>query len=138
MNKSIPNFDKKKAILAVLTLISIFIWYNGLRFSLKKKNSATSGYLEISSAGQKIKQKKRAGYKDWGRDPFVITQTPASHSSALALGGIVYDEKDNYVLINDQVLHIGDQVNGNKVVDIKQDRVILNDGNKDIELKLEQ
>lgn len=137
MNKPIPNFDKKKAILAVLAFISVFIWYNGLKSSSKKKNNAPSGYLETYSSGQKLKQKKRAGYKEWGRDPFVITQTPASHSSALALGGIVYDEKDSYVLINDQVLHRGDQVNGNRVVDIKRDRVILNDGNKDIELRLE-
>ena len=68
----------------------------------------------------------------------MITQAPVSHSSVLALGGIVYDEKDSYALINNQLLHIGDEVNGNRVVDIQQDRVILNDGNKDIELKLEQ
>ena len=133
-----PKFDQKKAILAVLALIAVFVWYNGLKSFSKQKTNAPSGDIEASSSGQKIKQKKRAGYKDWGRDPFVITQAPVSHSSVLALGGIVYDEKDSYALINNQLLHIGDEVNGNRVVDIQQDRVILNDGNKDIELKLEQ
>ena len=133
-----PKFDQKKAILAVLALIAVFVWYNGLRSFSKQKTNAPSGDIEASSSGQKIKQKKRAGYKDWGRDPFMVTQTPVSISSALALDGIVYDEKDSYVLINNQLLHIGDEVNGNRVVDIQQDRVILNDGNKDIELKLEQ
>ena len=133
-----PKFDQKKAILAVLALISVFIWYNGLRSFSKQKTNAPSGDIEASSSGQKIKQKKRAGYKDWGRDPFMVTQMPVSSSSALALDGIVYDEKDSYVLINNQLLHIGDEVNGNRVIDIQQDRVILNDGNKDIELKLEQ
>jgi len=133
-----PKFDQKKAILAVLALISVFIWYNGLRSFSKKKDSAPSGYIEVYSSRQEIKQKKRSGHKEWGRDPFMVTQTPVSSSSALALGGIVYDEKDSYALINNQLLHIGDEVNGNRVVDIQQDTVILNDGNKDIELKLEQ
>ncbi len=133
-----PKFDQKKAILAVLALIAVFVWYNGLKSFSKNKDSAPSGYLEVSSSRQEIKRKKRSGHKEWGRDPFMVTQTPASSSSALALDGIVYDEKDSYVLINNQLLHIGDEVNGNRVVGIQQDRVILNDGNKDIELKLEQ
>jgi len=133
-----PKFDQKKAILAVLALIAVFVWYNGLRSFSKQKTNAPSGDIEASSSRQEIKQKKRSGYKDWGRDPFVITQAPAANSSALALGGIVYDEKDSYALINNQLLHIGDEVNGNRVVDIQQDTVILNDGNKNIELKLEQ
>ena len=133
-----PKFDQKKAILAVLALIAVFVWYNGLKSFSKQKTNAPSGDMEASSSRQEIKQKKRSGHKEWGRDPFMVTQTPVSSSSALALDGIVYDEKDSYVLINNQLLHIGDEVNGNRVVDIQQDTVILNDGNKNIELKLEQ
>lgn len=133
-----PKFNTQRIILAALALIAVFVWYNGLRSFSKKKDSAPSGYPEVSSSRQEIKQKKRSGHKEWGRDPFMITQTPVSDSFALALGGIVYDEKDSYALINNQLLHIGDEVAGNRVVGIQQDRVILNDGNKDIELRLEQ
>lgn len=133
-----PKFNTQRIILAALALIAVFVWYNGLRSFSKKKDSPPSGYLEVSSSRQEIKQKKRSGHKEWGRDPFMVTQTPVSSSFALALGGIVYDEKDSYALINNQLLHIGDEVAGNRVVGIQQDRVILNDGNKDIELRLEQ
>lgn len=133
-----PKFNTQRIILAALALIAVFVWYNGLRSFSKKKDSAPSGYLEASSSRQEIKKKRRAGYKDWGVDPFVITRASAPHSFALALDGIVYDDKDSYALINNQLLHIGDEVNGKQVVDIQQDRVILNDGTKDIELRLEQ
>lgn len=138
MNKSMLKFDKKKAILVVLAVISVFIWHSGLKpFSRKK-----SGVLPVPPLSGSLEQrrglKKRSNYKNWGRNPFIITKTPVSDSSRLSIGGIVYDEKDICALVNDQVVRAGDEVNGNRVVDIKPDRVILNDGNKDIELKLEQ
>lgn len=140
MDKSASKLSAQRVILAVLALISVFIWYNGLKsFSRKKSGgSALSEYSGVPVVRAKIARKKRSAYKDWGRNPFVAGLETVSSHSALALGGIVYDKKDSYVIINDQLLHVGDQVNGNKVIDIGQDRVILNNGSKDIELKLEQ
>ena len=54
------------------------------------------------------------------------------------MGGIIYDANDVCALINDELAHKGDSVDGKKVVEIYRDRVILNDGSKDIELRLEE
>lgn len=141
MDKSASKLSAQRVILAVLALISVFIWYNGLRsFSRKKTGGSTfSEYPGVAPVARaKIARKKRSAYEGWGRNPFTAGREDASSPSALALGGIVYDKKDSYVIINDQLLHVGDQVNGSKVIDIGPERVILNDGSKDIELRLEQ
>ncbi len=69
------------------------------------------------------------------RDPFIPLVTPdgrlvsleASDSNAtIVLEGISYDkEKDSYVIINSEVLTIGDHVLGCTVFKIYEDRVIL-------------
>lgn len=131
------KFDKKKVILAGLAVISVFIWYSSLKPFFRKKSGILPAPPLSGSLEQIRARKKRSNYRNWGRNPFMITKTPVSDSSRLSIGGIVYDEKDICALINDQVVHIGDEVNANRVVDIKRDRVILNDGKKDFELKLE-
>ena len=48
----------------------------------------------------------------------------------------MWDKEKPIAIINGEIIKVGDNVGGNIVVDIKQDRVILNDGAKDFELKL--
>jgi len=50
----------------------------------------------------------------------------------------MYDKKYPQAIINGEVVGIGATVGGKRVVDIKEDRVILNDGSKDFELRLDQ
>jgi hypothetical protein len=80
----------------------------------------------------------RTQAKDWGRNPFVASVVSESGISGLKLGGIISDAKERYALINDQIAHAGDMIGAYKVVRINESGVIVNDGNKDIELKLEQ
>jgi len=72
------------------------------------------------------------------RDPFTSSLiTPVESSSfRLYLTGILWDEKNPTAIINGKIIGIGDKVGGNSVVDIKKDRVILNDGFSDFELRL--
>jgi hypothetical protein len=74
------------------------------------------------------------------RDPFTSTLiTPIEDSSfRLYLSGILWDEKDPTAIINDRIVGIGDRFGVYSVVNIKQDRVILNDGFSDFELRLKQ
>ena len=139
--------EKKKIILAALIIISLFVWLPGLRVHPLGRPALPAGRsgnkLEKNSQALNLadsleRPRKRTAYKGWGRDPFTISRVSAPAAPGLQLGGIVYDIKDSYALINDEVLHTGDEVSGNKVIEIKQDRVILNDGIKDFELKLEQ
>ena len=134
--------NKKKIILIVLGLFAVSIWLPRLKIFYgagRNSGGVTSSRLD-SSLPQK-RQKKRTAYKNWGRNPFTVTSA-AGHAvnspGGLRLGGIVYDPHDIFALINDEVAHVGDQVAGKKVVEIKPDRVILSDGSRNIELKLEE
>ena len=72
------------------------------------------------------------------RDPFygnLISPSKAS-SSALSLNGILWDKTNPMAMINDEVVHVGSRIAGNRVVAIKEDRVILNNGSSDFELRL--
>ncbi len=78
-------------------------------------------------------QPKKSSYADWGRDPFVFsTET----SQELVLGGIVWDPGQPAAIISGEIVVKGGAVGSYVVVEIQQDRVILNDGEKDIELRL--
>lgn len=46
----------------------------------------------------------------------------------------MWDKEKPLAIINDAIVKIGDKVSGNIIVDIKQDKVILNDGTNDFEL----
>jgi len=49
----------------------------------------------------------------------------------------MWDKEKPMAIINGEIVKIGGNVSGNTVVDIKQDRAILNDGAIDFELKLD-
>lgn len=134
--------NKKKLILGVLIIISVLVW--GRNFlPVKKKLKAISRQLKTVTshiASQHLPKRKASltEAKDWGRNPFLASGVSDSAISGLQLGGIISDDRERYALINDQIAHIGDLIGGYKLVGINEDGVILNDGNKDIELKLEQ
>jgi len=58
--------------------------------------------------------------------------------SEVILSGIMWDKEQPLAIINDIVVKKGDTVGGNIVVKIEEDRVILNNGESDFELKLGQ
>lgn len=129
--------DKKKIILIVLSAVSLFVWIKGLGvFSKNKqaKNYSAPPFLKNAQASQP----RRTEYKDYKRNPFSAAPVSKSEVSGLSLGGIISDDKELYALINDQIVHVGDTIGVNKVIDIKENMVILNDGTKEIELKLEE
>jgi hypothetical protein len=67
----------------------------------------------------------------------ILPEKPGSPLS-LNLSGIFWDEQAPQAIINEKIVGIGDRVRGITVVEIKDDRVILNDGEKNIELKMTQ
>ena len=73
------------------------------------------------------------------RDPFsnvpVFTQAKVS-AGGTSLSGILWDGIKPMAVINGKIVKAGDSVDNNTVVSIKKDRVILNNGTKDYELKL--
>jgi hypothetical protein len=69
------------------------------------------------------------------RDPFTMNQEAAT--SSMILSGILRDKKGLLAVINDNMTRVGDVVGDKKVVEIKEDRVILSDGASETVLILE-
>lgn len=75
----------------------------------------------------------------WGRNPFLPKETSLEEGSLslqLVLTGIAWDPKKPRAVINDRIVGIGSVVEGNKVVVIEKNRVVLNDGVSDFELRI--
>ena len=79
----------------------------------------------------------------WGVDPFsgrpISVETGGI--SEIKLSGIVYsakNPKESYAIINNDIIGIGGKVGDSqlKIVNITQDEVTLNDGTKDIKLRV--
>ncbi|MDP3804529.1 MAG: hypothetical protein Q8Q87_03135 [Candidatus Omnitrophota bacterium] len=131
--------DKKKIILGLLTVIAIFVWVRGLHTGSRSKAKFVMDKEEaFPSIDFQKRQKSRTSYEAWGRNPFTVTIGPSSESFELKLGGITYDAKGRCALINDKIVHVGEKVGDYRVIGINQDKVIVSDGAKDIELRLER
>lgn len=73
------------------------------------------------------------------RDPFIFAPMAVSKdtNSAFHLNGILWDKQEPIALINGSFIKKGESIDSAIVVEIRQDRVILNDGTHSFEVKLE-
>lgn len=128
--------DKKKIILIALAAISAFVWGSrGLGVILKSRRVSASPAVSSVSAAR---QARKSEYKDYKRNPFTAAAVSQPQGAGLQLGGIMYDDKELYCLINDQIVRAGDTVGAYRVSSIAPNKVTLSDGAKEIELKLEE
>lgn len=150
----------KLIITGVLVIILIFVLNNARRAANKvkeiRKKTLYSSVLTEQPAQEELQSSKvsRATGKELykklleetktltlKRDPFSfvpIVSKDAASSNKIDLSGILYDKDHPLAIINGQIVKPGDRVGVNAVINIKKDRVILNDGYKDFELKLDQ
>ncbi|HAG49908.1 MAG: hypothetical protein A2X87_03760 [Deltaproteobacteria bacterium GWC2_42_51] len=68
---------------------------------------------------------KKVVKEPWGRDPFVPLVAGVAMEADLKLTAIIYSEKKPSVIINNKILYIGDSVEGQKIIDITKQYVIL-------------
>ncbi|MEK6728053.1 MAG: hypothetical protein AABY28_05235 [Candidatus Omnitrophota bacterium] len=137
--------NKKLVVLAVLGLLAIFSLFYGIFTPSKTrrlpqvKESDIQSVRKVSMTEKPIlaqRVTKRTNYTSWARNPFTLQKTSSKVFEGLILGGIMWDKEKPLAIINDEIVKIGDNVSGNIVVDIKQDKVILKDGAKDFELRI--
>ena len=102
---------------------------------LKKKDDIAKSE---SAASRMKRHARRTNFHSWRRSPFVPKGTPGTPHSNLTLSGILANGNDLKAMIGDSVVGKGDKIEGNTVVEVRKDRVILNDGAQDFELNLEQ
>ena len=135
----------KKAVIAIIlsigAIISLIFGLTAGSKTRRKPSSEAVSVHETTLPARHIVPTKRSTAKtdfvSWDRNPFAPKTTPAKVVAKFTLSGIIWDQKEPKALINNVVVGIGDEIDGNKVVDIKQDRVVLNDGTEDIILTLE-
>ncbi|MGB3941450.1 MAG: hypothetical protein WBK96_08160 [Candidatus Manganitrophaceae bacterium] len=84
---------------------------------------------------------------EWERDPFVLPARPSGETAgndieketgkSLFLNAIIHQEDGGTAIINHQIVREKDRIEGMTVREILSDRVILQDGSKEIELRVE-
>ena len=52
------------------------------------------------------------------------------------LNGILWDESKPTAIINNEIVQVGQSVNGKVIIRIQKDRDLLSDGSKEFELKM--
>ncbi len=156
----------KIIITGVLILVFIFAWGNTLK--VIKKRSLTNAVPSMRkeplngtnpgvSAIINPLDKQVPSFTRFSEEPRTARQSPPDKGHVqgrcpfsgktyfcdeeiigLKLMGIICDKKASLAIINDNIVKVGDKIGVHTVVDIKLDRVILNNGSRNIELILEQ
>ena len=72
----------------------------------------------------------------WGADPFVRDWVMVNELVNLKLKAITLGGERPYALINDQILQVGDEISGKRVVKIESDNVTLEQGGRTFTLLL--
>ena len=146
--------ERKKIIQLAATVVLVVILLlavnNAIRASGKRKHRAAvkaaslpgAGPASVDTAGKPLYQiqEEEAGAADLKKDPFapLVKEEKKAPAPApvITLTGILWDKDKPLAIINNRVVKIGDTAGGSRVVEIKENSVILNDGTKDFELKL--
>lgn len=96
--------------------------------------------LSSPASAQKVEEKARE--RIWKKDPFApppVTEAPVvakDEIPALEVSAILYSEGRSSAVIDGRTVRIGDELYGQKVIDIKKGYVILGSGKKRYRLEL--
>lgn len=125
--------------LPFLIAAALVVWVRGLG-SFRKKGSpgvfddgSLAPSTRMPSSDILARERLRSSYQEWGRNPFELD---AEKSQGSILSGILWDRGNPQAVINGEIVDIGTKAGLYTVVDIQNDRVILNDGAKDFEIIL--
>ena len=141
--------NKKLIALIVLGSCAVISLYYGVTAAPKGKGRAATRspainvrpapapIEEAQSTPSTKRRAKRSSFQSWARSPFIPKSVKGS-SYQMELSGILGSGKNLKAMINGQIVGKGDKLGSNTVADIAVDRVTLNDGTRDIVLKLEQ
>ena len=137
--------DKKLIALIVLVIAAVFSLAHGIfapsrlrrQFIAEPKGAPDKTAGSVAAIEAIKRDYKHTTYTSWGRDPFSAKTAPLAGSTPV-LCGILWDKDCPRALIGNRIVSAGDKVGENTVAAILEDRVILNNGKQDFELKLKQ
>lgn len=146
--------DKKRIeiiITSALVIIFILAWVSTIKKIRGKSRpkpaavqSSVSSFSSKSAQGEPKQEAfviKEERDLEWGRCPFcgkIYSGAGKKEIVDLKLTGILWDEKNPKAVINGRIVGIGKRIGGNIVVDIKQDKVVVNNGIQNFELRVGQ
>ncbi len=145
------KFNIKIVISIILWGMAAFLIFKGLFAPSRLKAAAISQKAGVRADSSKMaacrgklyiypRKGARTSVNIWGKSPFLPLKTEAARvmteSGGIELEGIMWDEKTPCAIINGRVVKAKDRIGDNEVVEIKKDRVILNDGKNLIEINI--
>lgn len=82
---------------------------------------------------------------EWGRDPFVLPVRAEGGGQPVvnqidkpfSLSAIIYNNGTGAAIINGRIVRTGDHIEGMEVNDVQSDRVLLREGLRILELKVD-
>lgn len=134
--------EKQKVILWVLGVLVMVIWVRGLTVKpVRSGEPSPAQGLSLSSSEVSpspaawvavTRSVVSASHTEWGRNPFVVAPAPPAQEKAGSprhvLGGILWDTQSPSAVLNNRLVNVGDEVNGWRVVEIREKEVILSNG----------
>lgn len=123
---------KDKIQLGITGVLVIILLFFLMRVFEKGKRPVPVKAKEFA-AEQKVKEpglytrlEQEIKKMDFKRDPFSRQSlSDLEESQDLHLSGILWDEVNPTAIINDEIVAVGGEINGKKVVEIRKDKVIL-------------
>jgi len=133
--------DKKLLALMILGVLAVVSLLYGILSPSKSKRGLSSQFgtgLGAKPVPKNLlpqgRHAPRSSYESWGRNPFTLQE--GISDKMLVLNGIAWDELDPKAIINDRILSVGDKIRGCTLIAVEPNRVTLNDGTQNFELKL--
>ncbi|MDP3979815.1 MAG: hypothetical protein Q8Q33_00215 [Chlamydiota bacterium] len=144
------KLDKNnKELMIAIGLGIIFIFMVGKSILFKPVVEKTPQMQEIVDVNESKTNDINAGLVEtthesydslgWALDPFRNKKGKEIFSEHVAdeawsLTGILWSDDDAAAIINDQIVHQGDEIRGYRIVQILQDRILIQKGDKSSEL----
>ncbi len=138
------GLDNKKKIELAITGISIivliFLAISQVSNS-KKRSRPFPANKPFSTSPAIISVAGEVGSGDnvkWGRDPFFmdLNNLIEQNMGDLTLNGIVSDKDNPYAIVNNDIVKLGDKINGMVVIEINEKNVVLEENGQKHTLEL--
>ena len=127
--------QQQVALLAVLVVVMAGVFVRALRPRAAAPKTVTAPAAAPPAAvieplpdraGQREAQRAETLRLAWASDPF--THTAGTGSSGLVLSGILWDASAPMAIVNGQMLRVGEELDGYRVLTIGPSQVSLSDG----------
>jgi hypothetical protein len=142
---------KQKQLVFTLILVAVFILALANSIGKIKKRHPRAPAAPPPAAIPQAPRPDAAAAKtlppsektEWGRDPFSGKEYKGAaqkqeEEQALKLSGVLWSKASPAAIINNKVCKTGDQIAGYVIQEIKEDRVVLDNGAHTMELKVGQ